>query len=462
MNRVARSLCLGLLIPLLLTGCQAAGTGNVSTSDVSTNDVSTGDVPTRKFPEANSRQILVVLPQQQFGPVLAGSRRYTHGQQYGQIPIHIRSKIDQLSRDHNLLETDGWSIQSISAYCAVFALDDGQDLEQLLEVLGNDPLVILAQPMHYFRSLVAKVGKQQEDPYAGIQYGDDIRHLQRLHRFTQGDSVKIAVVDSPIDARHPDLAGQVKMNVNFAGGNGVSDQLHGTAVAGIISALANNGEGGLGLAPAAELHGYSACSHEDSHGTLCSSFNLARAVAAVIDDGIDILNLSLAGPEDPLLGLLLKEALQRQMIVIASENTGHPRENFPASFPGVIAVGRIPAAIATSGRFESWHGSWYQQDERLSTRAGGGYQFFYGNSVASAGVAGLAALIRSRYSPAITRQWLQAATSHDCKLRPRAEHDFDLFNALSAAIGCSAPDAARDRMLSRSGHAGPASGAMRE
>ena len=118
----------------------------------------------------------------------------------------------------------------------------------------------------------------------------------------------------------------------------------------------------------------------------CSSLSLAQALGAALELGADVINLSLSGPRDPLLERLIDAALAQGAIVVAAwpddESAGG---DFPASHPGVIAVGASgptmlgpPELLRAPGR------------EVLSTVPDADYAFFTGNSMSAAFVAGVA------------------------------------------------------------------------
>ncbi len=84
-------------------------------------------------------------------------------------------------------------------------------------------------------------------------------HLAAVHRASTGREVAIAVIDSGVDAGHPDLRGQVTARENFVDAYPDAPEAHGTAVAGIIAARAGNGVGIAGIAPDARLMALRAC-----------------------------------------------------------------------------------------------------------------------------------------------------------------------------------------------------------
>src|SRR5439155_12367567 len=102
-------------------------------------------------------------------------------------------------------------------------------------------------------------------------------HLSDLHKVASGRGTRVAVIDSGIDAAHPDLSGQLLTNRNFVSGQSLVPEQHGTAVAGIIAAKADNRVGIVGVAPGARLLGLRAC-WQGQGSTLCDTLSLAKAL----------------------------------------------------------------------------------------------------------------------------------------------------------------------------------------
>ena len=115
--------------------------------------------------------------------------------------------------------------------------------------------------------------------------------------------------------------------------------------------------------------------------------------------------MSFAGPNDRLLSALLETAAERGAILVAAGNKDAPTRRFPASAAGVHAADTAPAL-------------WFARPERLSTRAGGSYQVFYGASIASAGMSGLAALLRSQVSAGDANNLLDWLFGSNCAAGP--------------------------------------------
>jgi subtilisin family serine protease len=226
--------------------------------------------------------------------------------------------------------------------CYVMEQRAGAPLEKALTALSRDPRVMWAQSMNTFH------GQDAGDPLYAVQPAARYWHLAELHKASTGRGVRIAVIDSGIDGGHPDLAGQVELRANFVDGSADAAEAHGTAVAGIIAARAGNGAGIVGVAPDARLLALRAC-WPDSHGsTRCNSFTLGKALNFAIMERAKIINLSLSGPSDRLLQVLLDGAAARGMAVVAAFDPQQPDGGFPASMPGVIAVAMAGTANASA------------------------------------------------------------------------------------------------------------------
>jgi hypothetical protein len=283
-----------------------------------------------------------------------------------------------------------WPIAPLGVVCAVFRVADAAAVAALLARLAADPRIEQAQALNLFQTVQAPEPGAPDlpaDPLLGLQHAARGLNLAAAHRHATGLGVRVAVIDSGIAAAHEDLAGAVEVLRDFVAAPPaeVPAERHGTAMAGVIGARAENRRGILGVAPAATLLGLRACWEAPPAASgRCSSFTLARAVSFAIGARADVINLSLAGPRDPLLARLIVAARAAGIVVVAARGEGGV--DFPAAEPGVIAVAATrPAAgdVAAPG-------------ERVLTTVPEGYDFVSGGSVAAAHVSGLAALIRER------------------------------------------------------------------
>jgi subtilisin family serine protease len=278
--------------------------------------------------------------------------------------------------------------------CYVMAVPDGQSVERVAERIARDPGVAWSEPLHEFRAQAEPA--THDDPLFRAQPAARLWRLADLHRFATGRNVRVAVVDSLVDNNHPDLVGQIAVQEDFAADHGRRPELHGTGVAGVIAAKADNGIGIAGVAPQARLMALRACWQVDRGAagpmTVCDSLSLAKALHSAVERGAQVINLSLSGPPDRLIASLLDTALSRGVTVVAAYDRMLPRGGFPASHPGVIAVADESVVDLPKGVYIA------PGRDVPTTGPGGRWLLVNGSSYAAAHVSGLVALVRERHA----------------------------------------------------------------
>ncbi|NKJ20405.1 subtilisin family serine protease [Dyella sp. SG609] len=305
------------------------------------------------------------------------------------------SQLDELKQRYGLREVVGWPIKALGLFCIVVEPPAGADREALLQNLAKDERVKLAQPLQdyeVYADTQQQAPHKYNDPYADLQRGFVETDAATAHETSQGGGVHVAIVDTGADVTHPDLQGRIADTHNAVDGDAAAfdRDAHGTEVAGIIAAMGDNHQGIVGIAPKAVLSVYKACWYPDRNaGARCNSFTLAKALAAVLDTDARVVNLSLGGPADPLLGKLLDELLRQKRIVVAARPPDGDAKGFPDNSPGVIVV-RSAAATPAPPDVVSAPGS-----DILTTQPHGGYDFTSGSSMAAAHVTGIVALLLS-------------------------------------------------------------------
>ncbi|HTT13046.1 MAG TPA: S8 family serine peptidase [Burkholderiaceae bacterium] len=381
------------------------------------------------------RQILVMLriPPSRFRPgsSYSGSYDVSAGREAR------RRAAAALARAHNLTMLADWPMPSLGVDCYVMQVAAGTGATEVAEAVSQDPRAEWAQPMRLFRSL------GHDDPLYPLQPAASAWHLDDLHRVATGRRVVIAELDSGVEVDHPDLAGQVKAAENLITGTRYAGETHGTAVAGIVAAIADNGKGIAGVAPGARLLVLRAC-WQNGDSARCSSFTLARALQIALDRGVQVINLSITGPPDKLLAQLLDVALARGITVVTAIDPSVAQGGFPASHPGVLAI-----AADDPGA-----GPWLLAPGRdiPTTLPGARWGFVSGSSFAAAHVSGLVALVLE-YAPALTPQQIRTVVSSVTTVGVEAQRvgridPCAVFTRLTGTCTCSCASAARSAGVS--------------
>lgn len=184
-------------------------------------------------------------------------------------------------------------------------------------------------------------------PWPQQRYAPD-----RLAPLATGAGITVAVIDSGVDATHPQLRRRTADGIDYLdpGGDGTVDCAeHGTAVASIIAAEPHPGIGFHGLAPQARILPVRVSEqlivNGREAGRTVSAVEFAQAIRWAVDHGADVLNLSVVLFQDsPDVREAVQFALNRDVVVVAAVGNLHSNGDptpYPAAYPGVIGVGAI-------------------------------------------------------------------------------------------------------------------------
>jgi subtilisin family serine protease len=289
-----------------------------------------------------------------------------------------------IAHKYGLTVVDNWPMPMIGVDCFVMAVPPGRSTAATAQQVSTDSEVAWAEAVALYSAR-----SSHNDPLYAAQPAAVQWRLADLHKIASGRGTRVAIVDSGIDAGHPDLAGQLLVNRNFVSGQPFVPEQHGTAVAGIIAAKADNRLGIAGVAPGAKLLGLRAC-WQVGRSTSCDTLSLAKALYYAVESRPDVINLSLSGPDARLLREILGIAYSRGVEVVAAFDPKQRDGGFPASVRGVIAV--TDMSLAPS------RGDVYMAPGRdvPTTEPGGRWFLVNGSSFAAAHVSGLIALMRER------------------------------------------------------------------
>lgn len=410
MSRVASIAGVALMVCVLVSGCASVPSSRAK------------PIPVQARADA-WRYIVVTLrnePRPQAQHPGATPRGYDAAGRYG-LTGSASAQARSLEREYGLREISAWPIATLHLHCILFQLPDAEPRVAVMAQLATDRRVESVQPLNEFttESLpetreattdAASAPMPYNDPYAGLQ-----RSLRELavvpaQRRTRGAGIQVAVIDTGVDFAHPDLKGRVIAQRNFVDDDtaGFQRDTHGTEVAGVIAAVADNGIGIVGIAPDARVIALKAC-WQSAPGApaVCNSFTLAQALEAAIVAHADVANMSLAGPADPLLGRLIERGAAQGMIFVGAAGRAGTANSFPAELDQVLAVDSAedhsgnPRHLQAPGR------------DVLTLVPGGHYDFASGSSLAAAEVSGIVALMlseRPHRSAAELRSLLQRSS----------------------------------------------------
>ncbi|MFD1662199.1 type VII secretion-associated serine protease mycosin [Streptomyces caeni] len=263
------------------------------------------------------------------------------------------------------------------------------------------------------------------------QWALDALHLQKAWRTTKGEGITVAVLDTGVDATHPDLAGNVLAGTDLVGfGARRGDRpwaRHGTAMAGIIAGHGHgidDADGVVGVAPKARILPVRVILEDgdparakarDSRGNA-----LAEGIRWAADHGADVINLSLGDDSDSAHPEAAEDeavqyALKKGAVVVASAGNGGEKGDhisYPAAYPGVIAATAVDR-YGTRASFSTRR--WYATVSApgvdiVIADPDRKYYEGWGTSAASAFVSGAVALIKAAHpglSPAQIKQLLE-------------------------------------------------------
>jgi subtilisin family serine protease len=409
-----------ILVVALLTGCGHA--------PLRIESKALGDVPAQ-----SSERLIVAGVDNDPTPFLASAggtpRGYDNIVPYGATAA-ARARMRSLEKDYGLREVSEWPIEPLHMDCAVLKIPEGADRASLLAALSADPRVKLAQPMQTFSTRTG-----YNDPYLELQRGFRQMDVIDAHSWSSGEGVRVAIIDTGADTQHQDLRGQIAAADNFVDSD--TEQFrrdrHGTEMAGVIAAVGNNHEGIVGIAPEARLLLFKACwqLRIDADAANCNSFTLARALVAALDARVQIVNLSLVGPDDPLLRGLIQEGMRRGILFVGAVSDTVDGQRGLSQLPGIIEVARAGVRSSSDAAVYA------PGNDILTLMPGGHYDFASGDSIATAQVTGVIALLLAK-----NRSLTASATSkllHDTSVRAEGGGDatthVDACAAVVALVG---------------------------
>jgi subtilisin family serine protease len=243
---------------------------------------------------------------------------------------------DELARRHGLRRIDSQNFPLIGATIGLFRITDRRPIETVSREFATEASVRSVQPNFRYLLQDQKAALVEGDP---AQYALAKLKLPEAHRIAHGADVKVAVIDSAIDARHPELANSIAETFDATSGND-GPHVHGTGIAGAIAAHARL----MGGAPAARILAIRAFVVA-SGGVQSSSFAIMKGVDYAAAHGAQIINMSFAGPKDALIERAIGQLAVKGIVMVAAAGNAGAKSPplYPAANPNVIAVSATDA-----------------------------------------------------------------------------------------------------------------------
>ncbi len=245
------------------------------------------------------------------------------------------AQADELARRHRLERIASQNFPLVGGTIGLFRIVDCRPADIVSRELATEASVRSVQPN--FRYLL----QDQTPPTEGdpAQYALAKLRLPEAHRLAHGANVTIAVIDSGIDIRHPELANAIADSFDALGSR-EGPHIHGTGIAGAIVAHARL----MGSAPAARILAIRAFGVAPS-GAESTSFVILKGLDYAAAHGAQIVNMSFAGPRDALIERGIASAAAKGIVMVAAAGNAGAKSPplYPAANTNVIAVSATDA-----------------------------------------------------------------------------------------------------------------------
>ncbi|MDP1882506.1 MAG: S8 family serine peptidase, partial [Bradyrhizobium sp.] len=239
------------------------------------------------------------------------------------------AQADALARRHGLVRLQSQSFPLLGATIGLFRINDRRPVEQVRREFAADVRSVQLNFRYFLQ-------EQRVAPAGGdaAQYALAKLRLPQAHTLASGANVTIAVIDSGIDARHPELLNSVADNFDALGSK-EGPHVHGTGIAGAIVSHARL----MGSAPQARILGIRAFGTA-ANGAESTTFVILKALNYAVLHGAQIINMSFAGPKDPLIERGIGATAARGVVMVAASGNAGAKSPplYPAANRNVIAV----------------------------------------------------------------------------------------------------------------------------
>jgi filamentous hemagglutinin family protein len=321
--------------------------------------------------------------------------RFISNQVIVQIGANVSpALLDRVVRSLGLKVLSSQTIGLLGTQMIQFEFGKGKNVRDVIIALERLRVIDEAAPNYEFelaQAAGAPAGNGSGDP---AQYVISKLKLAEAHRIATGENVLVAVIDSEIDAKHPDLEGRIAARYEEVGPVD-KPHPHGTGMAGAIVSHRKL----MGTAPGARILAIRAFGGA-SGGAKGTTVQIVKGLDWAVSQNARIVNMSFAGPKDPTLAKAFKAAFDRNVVLIAAAGNAGPKSPplYPGADPNVIAVSATDGddKIYTNSNRGNYISVAAPGVDILVPAPDGNYEFTTGTSVAAAHVSGVAALLLQR------------------------------------------------------------------
>ena len=319
--------------------------------------------------------------------------------------------VDELSRALGLDGDTLYTSNLLGTRVVRFRIPDQRSVADVIQQLSTDARVQTVQPNYVF---TASDMAAKPLPLPVPQYAPQMLHLDEAHKLANGRRVKIAVIDTAIDTTHPAFAGSITSTFDALGDSKPEPELHGTSIAGILGARS----GLEGVAPEATVLGVRAFTSNAKAPAQSYTLAILKGLDWAVLNGARVVNMSFAGPNDPLLGQAISAAFKQGVVIVAAAGNGGASAGpaYPGAFPNVIAVTAVDTkdVLYKGANRGTYIAVAAPGVDIIAPAPKGAYDISTGTSMAAAHVSGIAALMLEK-NPKLTPKEIRDALSKSAR-----------------------------------------------
>lgn len=391
-------------------------------------------------------------PRRTTGIPPAGETRMVPDEVVIELPTATPARtVTAIQRRFRLTAIESQRVELLGSTFYRWRIPDRRSVPAVIRALDGDTRIASAQPNYLFTlQQAAEARPAPADTASGgaakpVSEGDPAQYavarmrLPEAHGIARGDNIRVAVIDSAVDPDQPELAGAIAERFDTLTTPFVP-HAHGTAIAALVAGHSRL----MGSAPGAKILAVRAFDPAGNSAE-ATTFNIVKGLDWSVAHGARIINMSFAGPADPLIHRGLAAAHKKGVLLIAAAGNAGPKSPplYPAAEPEVIAV------TATDSSDKLFDGANRGRQVAIAAPGvdiliavpNGGYEISTGTSYSSAEVSGIAALMlqhQSDLKPDQVRAVL-LATARDLGKKGR-DDDFgagliDAYRAVSEMPG---------------------------